>query len=239
MPPFIILAGGEGRRLKDAVPDRPKPLAPINGLPFLQYLIENLYKQGVRDIVLSLHHQAHLIEDFVQRYSRPTDLTLRAVTEPEPLGTGGAIRHIVRTLNLNAPFYVGNGDTYLPQGYAEFADKRGLLPSRNLIGLVHVADASRYGKVELDSASKIVAFNEKAADQGPGWVNSGLYFLTPDSVDLPDARFSIETRVFPLLLQQAKLYGVRLDSDFIDIGVPGDYRRFASFLAKHKGKQPC
>lgn len=237
--PFIILAGGEGRRLKSVIPDRPKPLAPVNGKPFLQHLIENLYRQGVRDVVLSLCNQADMIEAFVQEYVKPADLRVRTVREPAPMGTGGAVRFVVRTLGITTPFYVGNGDTYLPKGYSDFRSRQKGFDAHDLIGLVQVPDISRYGGVKFAPSHKILSFVEKSSGGGAGWINSGLYYLNPQSVDLPEREYSMERDVFPQLLRQGRLYGLCLQTDFIDIGIPSDYRRFESFLAEHMGNGSC
>lgn len=237
--PFIVLAGGQGRRLKSVVPNLPKPLAPVGDRPFLQHLIENLYAQGVRDLILSVHHQAHLIEAFVQNYTKPSGLSIRTVFEPRPLGTGGAVRFVMQSLRITTPCYVANGDTFMPRGYSDFRARQVPSASCDLIGLVRVPDVSRYGSVECDAVCKVLALKEKSVGEGGGWVNSGLYYLNPQSVDLPEADFSMENRVFPRLIQEGRLYGLRLETGFIDIGIPSDYHRFEVFLAEHKENEPC
>ncbi|HEX2606051.1 MAG TPA: NTP transferase domain-containing protein, partial [Flavisolibacter sp.] len=86
----IVLAGGAGTRLREAVPDLPKPLAPVNGRPFLAYVIDTLRRQGIQRIVFSLGYMAEKIETFLKDAYPAMDYV--TVIETEPLGTGGGIQ---------------------------------------------------------------------------------------------------------------------------------------------------
>lgn len=232
--PCIILAGGEGTRLRSVVSDRPKAMAPIGGIPFLQYLFENLYSQGVRQIVLSLSYRAEQIEAFVEQWqNRPRDLVIRSVREPHPLGTGGALQYVVQALGIRSPIYVVNGDTYLPTGFGEFHASMQSDLSLNGLGLVQVDDTSRFGRVEFSEDQYILNFHEKTEGAGSGWINSGLYYLQPDVLLQNQERFSLEIQVLPQLIRAKKLRGICLATDFIDIGIPSDYHRFERFLEQN------
>ena len=234
--PCIILAGGQGTRLKSVVQDRPKALAPVAGQPFLQHLLESLYAQGARDVILSLHHQAEMIEAFVADWvTRPSDLKIRSVREPRPLGTGGAIRFVVQALKIHSAVFVTNGDTFLTTGFREMTEKIPADFSANAIGLVQVPDASRFGKVECDNSGKILRFQEKVSNAGPGWINSGIYFLQNSTVlQNQQDEFSLEKVVFPQLVEQKTLRGISLDAQFIDIGIPSDYYAFENLFKTFK-----
>ena len=109
----LILTGGFGTRLRSVVADVPKPLAPVAVSPFLYWLLPNLKHQGGQKVFLSLHHQAEIIQEFLQTVT--FDLDIQTVVEPEPLGTGGAIAFSIQQMEIETPFLVINGDTWLSQ----------------------------------------------------------------------------------------------------------------------------
>jgi D-glycero-alpha-D-manno-heptose 1-phosphate guanylyltransferase len=220
----IILAGGFGTRLREAVPHLPKPMAPVQGRPFLEILIRDLYRQGARKIILSLFHQADVITAFVRQCPFPADLVIQCEVEPAPLGTGGATLYASREIPATEPFFVCNGDSWVTEGIAHLMAP----PGTPALGLVEVADISRYGSVVTDENQRVVAFSEKNGASKPGSINSGIYLLTRELFSrFPlGTPFSLERDIFPQLVQQKRLWGVSLGRDFIDIGVPEDYRRF-------------
>ena len=115
---LVILAGGFGTRLRGVVKDLPKPLAPINGIPFLEYLLLSWRSQGITHFIFSLHYQADLIIEYVESV-RDTILNgckFSFVIEDTPLGTGGAIIKVINDLNLTDFFYLANADTWLENG---------------------------------------------------------------------------------------------------------------------------
>jgi D-glycero-alpha-D-manno-heptose 1-phosphate guanylyltransferase len=126
-PQLLVLAGGFGTRLRSAVSDVPKPLAPVAGQPYLAYLIDSWVAQGVRSMTFLLHHQADFIEEFVSELARGDRLQgceVRFLVEPEPLGTGGAVAYAVQQHGLTGSFLVSNADTWLGSGIAQvFAAK--------------------------------------------------------------------------------------------------------------------
>jgi len=224
---IVILAGGFGTRLRSVLGDIPKPLAPVQGKPFLYYLLEQLRVQGVRRVILSLHHMADQLVKFGHDYAREHAIILRYVIEPRPLGTGGALRYAIRECGIEGPIFACNGDTYLTGGIAELraADP----PARHFtIGLVEVVNTERYGAVQYEPAlGRISSFSEKTASAGRGSINCGLYrFQSTEISSINRDEFSLERDVFPELLATRRLYGCLLAGEFMDIGVPGDYERF-------------
>lgn len=228
-----MLAGGFGTRLRSAVPDLPKPLAPVLGRPYLSYQLESWLRQGVTSLTFLLHHQAEAIETFLASQSRErlrARCVVRTVTEPRPLGTGGAIAYAVRELQLTGSFLVTNADTWLARGIDVIS--RAQPPS---IGVVQVADVERYGAVRFGTDGAIVAFEEKGANEGAGWINAGLYCLHARLFgDWDGQPLSLEREVFPLLAQQGQVRAVPLQAEFIDIGVPADYFRFCDWVESGK-----
>jgi NDP-sugar pyrophosphorylase family protein len=223
---LIVLAGGLGTRLRPAVPDLPKPLAPVAGHPFLHHQLANWLAQGITSMTFLLQHQADVIESFLdaERSSgHLADVRVRTVIEPQPLGTGGCVAHAVRKLQLSGSFLVANADTWLGSGIAELcaADDAARMV------VVAVEDSGRYGAVRLEDADVVAAFEEKREHAGPGWINAGLYRLPADLFgDWDGQPFSLERELFPRLVAKRRLAAVRLHAAFIDIGVPTDYFRF-------------
>ena len=218
----LILAGGFGTRLRSVVSDVPKPLAPVAGKPFLFWLLKNLNQQGVKEVILSLHHQAELIQEFL--FSETLDLEIQTVVEPEPLGTGGAIAFAIQQMEVQTQFVVINGDTWLSQPISNLQAE---LPPA--IGLVHVEDTSRYGRVDWQD-DLVQSFQEKQPKAGPGWINAGAYHLSPEDFANWDGQpCSLERDLLPKWVQQDRLRACPLETDFIDIGVPEDYQRFCQW----------
>jgi NDP-sugar pyrophosphorylase family protein len=225
---LCVLAGGFGTRLRSAVADVPKPLAPVAGRPYLDYMIDRWLEQGVERLVFLLHHQAELIETFLagqQRAGRWQDCEIQCVREAEPLGTGGSIANAVRENMLGSTFLVANADTWLGTGVAQLAGS-----DAPAMAVVRVPDISRYGAVHVSNGT-VMAFREKGAETGGGYINAGLYRLTRVMFERWDGKaFSLERDVFPRLAGEGLLKAIPLDTQFIDIGVPDDYFRFCRWI---------
>jgi NDP-sugar pyrophosphorylase family protein len=234
---MLVLAGGFGTRLRNVVSDVPKPLAPVGATPFLHYQVEHWVAQGVRSFVFLLHHQADLINRFIdeRRCSVFAKCTVQSITEPQPLDTGGAVAHAVRHLCLAGEFLVTNADTWLGTGVRQVASV-----GANAMIVVRQMDVSRYGQVEIDSAGFVSSFLEKDESNGAGWINAGLCVLRAEHFTGWDGnRLSLEKDVFPRLLAARRLRAVPLESDFIDIGVPEDYLRFCQWQESGREGKLC
>ena len=234
---MLVLAGGFGTRLREAVNQVPKPLAPVRSVPFLHYQLENWIAQGVRSFVFLLHHQANLIERFIEdrRDGLLAFCTVQSVTEPQPLDTGGAIGYAIKHLGLEGEFLVSNADTWLGTGVRELC-----LTGADALTIVRQRDVSRYGQVEIDDDGYLQAFREKSESTGHGWINAGLCLLRTDHFPVWDGqRLSLEKDVFPQLIAARQLRAVPLQSNFIDIGIPEDYRRFCQWQADGREGELC
>lgn len=222
---LMVLAGGFGTRLKAAIGDEvPKPLAPIAGRPFIHYLIESWLRQGVTRLTFLLHHQAGHIERYLQQLQAEGGLAgceVRTVTEPVPLGTGGAVGHAIRHFQIKDPLLVANADTWLGSGIGAI----GTTPAP-AIAVLRISDTERYGSVQVTDG-RVGAFLEKQGSQGSGWINAGLYHLHPELFrGRPAGAYSLERDIFPGLAAAGQLRAAPLDVAFIDIGIPADYHRF-------------
>ncbi|HEY6503742.1 MAG TPA: HAD-IIIA family hydrolase [Chitinophagaceae bacterium] len=219
----IILAGGLGTRLRDAVPDLPKCMAPVAGRPFLFYVINYLRSQGIEKFIFALGYKHEVIEEYLA--GQFATLNYQCVIEDEPLGTGGAIRLACKKA-AEQNVLIANGDTL-------FKIKGGKLFSLHLergahctLALKPMNDFDRYGVVETGESNIIRNFKEKQF-YSSGLINGGIYVLNTKSFlaeDFPE-KFSFEKDYLEKLFNQRKFYGLADDGYFIDIGIPEDYNR--------------
>lgn len=217
----IILAGGRGTRLRGVVSDRPKPLAPVAGRPFLAWLLDALAESGIRRIVLATGYLSAAIEQAVGSSWRGVRIAYSK--EEHPLGTGGAIRLAAAALE-GRDAHVVNGDTFLrydPEALRVSARAAGAAVGMTLAA---VPDVSRYGAVQC-VGNKVVHLCEKG-ETGPGWINAGCYYLAPDAFhameNLPQA-FSFESDFLAPQVVLGRVAALHATRDFIDIGTPDDF----------------
>jgi len=224
---LVILAGGFGTRLKSVLNGLPKPLADINGQPFLKLLFQNWVKNGFNDFVLCLHYEAEKIINFVkqeQEFGILKNCKIQFSIEPTPMGTGGAISYAVDNLEIDNNILIANADTWLDQDYNKIINS-----SENCITIVQIGNTDRYGSVIINDKKRIDHFNEKSKSSGPGFINAGFYKLSKSFfINYNGGAFSIETNLFPILVKEKKLNYVISESDFIDIGIPEDYLKFCN-----------
>jgi NDP-sugar pyrophosphorylase family protein len=227
----FILAGGLGTRLRPRFGDLPKPLAPLGGRPVLVRQIEWLTSHGVVEIVLCTGVGADQVERVLGDGSA-LGARLEYSPEPEPLGTGGALR--LATRHVNGTALVLNGDTLLacdPWSLEQSRWERGVTGA---LALFEVPDAASRGRVECDASGRVTRFVEKdPAHRGPAWVSGGLYAFSPALWRaLPSGASSLERDVLPGLAAAGELIGLRSPGEFLDIGTPEEWeraeRRYAS-----------
>jgi len=234
---LLVLAGGFGTRLQSVLPGMPKALAPVGEIPFLSLQLENWISQGIRSFVFLLHHQANQITDFLDTLKSGLlkDCEVVSLVEPAPMDTGGAVAYAVRELGLDGDILVTNADTWLGSGIRELTAS--YAPA---MAVVKLEDSSRYGQVQFDDSHRVTAFMEKDALGAPGWINAGLCRLRTDMFDNWDgARFSLEKKTFPALVQRGELRAVAIEPDFIDIGIPEDYQRFCRWIEAGRKSTLC
>jgi D-glycero-alpha-D-manno-heptose 1-phosphate guanylyltransferase len=231
----IFLAGGFGTRLRSAVPDLPKPLAPVLGRPFLSHLMDYWLEQGVTRFVLSIGYKAELIRTTYGSEYRGKPVVY--AIEDTPLGTGGGIlKSLEQVKDLTNEFLLINGDTYfeVPLGpLLKFhRDRR----SELTVVLRRIPINSRYGTVRIDDDCRILAFGEKGTGEAQALINGGvmvfnrsLFDKNPWNTRTPT---SLEEQMIPFFLQQKRaLFGFEANEKFLDIGIPEDYNQ-ASKLFK-------
>lgn len=216
----IVLAGGFGTRLRTLVSEVPKPLAPVAGRPFLEWILRRLEREGMRRVVLATGYMAEKVEQaFGRRFGA---LELIHSVETQPLGTGGAIALAAEHVG-DRGVHVINGDTYLDYALTKL---EALALGHGGIGmaLARVDDVYRYGAVGMEGVF-VLRFHEKGAT-GPGWINAGCYYLSDEVLRaLPGGSYSFETDVLAPRAEARLVIGMTDTDRFIDIGVPEDYLR--------------
>ena len=226
----LILVGGKGTRLQSALTDRPKVLAPVAGRPFLSYLLDQLVSTGFRQVILCAGYKGEQIrEAFGDQYN---GLNIQYSQEPEPLGTGGAIRYGLPLIATDSAL-VTNGDSYVNCNLTDFLAWHLKNDLQASLLLTYLSDTSRYGRVEVDEEGRILKFDEKGAGHGPGWVNAGVYIFNKVLLEsIPIGKFfSVERQFFPNLIGRG-LHGFRTKGAFIDIGTPESYARAEEYFSK-------
>lgn len=214
----VILAGGLGTRLRGALPDLPKAMAPIAGRPFLAYLLEFLQASGIRRVILAVGYRSEAIRNFFG--SNYAGLELAYSVEEEPLGTGGALQQSLRQVQGEFAFVL-NGDTFLKIEYCDFAAVLNDQPRPQLaVALLRVPDTSRYGAVVV-SGGRIRGFTARGT-AGSGLINAGCYLAARDIFErhpMPP-KFSWESDFLEAQLAVLQPVAFECDAPFIDIGIP-------------------
>lgn len=232
----IILAGGLGTRLRSAVPDLPKPMAPIQGRPFLEYQIQYWIREGVRRFVLSVGYKREVIQShFGSRYQ---DAEITYAIEDQPMGTGGGLLLAMNQLVRPGPFLAMNGDTFFEVDLKALQSFHDSSDAVMTISLREAENNCRYGQVQLDTASRITAFKPRPSEPSRTMINGGVYMMEStvfQGMDWSAGRpLSLEEQVLPGLLGAGKrIFGFQSPGRFIDIGVPDDYFRAAEMLVAH------
>lgn len=220
----VILAGGFGTRLQEVLKEVPKAMAPVNGRPFLEYLLDYLVVNGIRKVVLSVgHHSTMIMEHFGSEY---LGMKIDYALEKRPLGTGGGIRLALDKCQ-GENILALNGDTLFLLDLKNFHKQHKGRKKPISIALRRVGDVSRYGSVRIDENQQIFSFGEKSAAKLPGLINAGVYLINKSyflEATTPGS-FSIEEDLFVKLAQNGFLTGIPYDAYFLDIGIPKDYFR--------------
>ena len=219
----IILAGGLGTRLKSAVPDLPKCLAPVAGKPFLCYLINHLQSQGITHFIFSLGYKSEMVEEFLQKEF--PSLFLKTSIETEPLGTGGAIKKALEKAKEKSVL-IANGDTLFKIDVPLLTGFHTLSGANCTLSLKPMKNFDRYSIVEADADNVITSFKEKQYVES-GCINGGMYALHKNKFldeELSD-KFSFEKDYLEKYYTKRRMFGLVQEEYFIDIGIPEDYER--------------
>lgn len=238
----LILAGGEGTRLRPLTLNTPKPIVPIGNEPFLLRQIDSLKEAGVTEIILATGYHPSAIEKTLGDGSR-YEVKLRYLIEPEPMGTAGAYKFAEEFLTTST--IVLNGDILTDIDLQKVAEQHRCDQAVATIVLTEVENPSVYGVVETDKENRVLRFLEKPKAEelsqiNINTINAGIYILEPRVLDyIPKGeRHSFEYQLFPALLSNKENFRafIARENYWLDIGTPERYLQAHSDLTAGKIK---
>ena len=219
----IILAGGLGTRLREAVPDLPKPMAPINNRPFLEYQMDYWIDQGINHFILSVGYLKDvIINHFGKEYK---NASIEYAEEDKPLGTGGGL--LMASKSLTKPFLVINGDTFIEVDLDKLWNFHIQKKSKWTFSLFKTDQFSRYMGMDVDQSGEILLLKSNKRE-GVSLANGGVYLIDPKVLSFLDCKIGDKVSLEDDLLvdyisRGGRLFGKEFKGRFIDIGVPEDY----------------
>lgn len=223
----IILAGGFGTRLQSVVKDLPKPMAYVNGKPFLTYILDELIRYGFTKVILAVGYKKECIVDYFK--SNYKGLEIVYSVENEPLGTGGCVKQAMAYVDDDFVFII-NGDTLFKINYLTMSQLNTMS-----IACKYLENFDRYGEVSINEENIITSFNEKKKVDS-GYINGGIYYLPKNifyNYQLPN-KFSLEKDFFEKYINELNIKAYKSEDYFIDIGIPEDYEKIKKDLSKNK-----
>lgn len=213
----IILAGGFGTRLSHIVSDVPKPMAPINGIPFLNYILEYLLENGITRVILAVGYKKEIIKEYYR--DKYKNIEIIYSEENTPLGTGGAIKQALGYTKEESVFII-NGDTYFNVDLKEMYRFHKINNSNLTLAVKYMENFDRYGALKVEE-DRIIEFMEKQKTE-KGEINGGIYLIDKEKLIFPkEENFSFEEHLSSLT--KGNIFAFKSDRYFIDIGIPEDY----------------
>jgi NDP-sugar pyrophosphorylase family protein len=224
----MLLAAGEGRRLRPLTEHLPKPMLPVLGRPLISYLLDLLRQHGVREVAINLHHCPAPLVSYV-REGQQFGLRIVYSHEERLLGSAGAVRRLASFWG-NEPFFVVYGDVLTNLNLSALLRFHRRRDAAVTVALYRPEALHECGVARLDEDSRVIEFVEKPpADSTPSpWASAGVYVVDPAVLDhVPDETpFDFGYDLLPRLLNAgAPVYGYRSEALVLDIGVPQRYRR--------------
>src|SRR3954452_12564173 len=219
----LVLAGGEGTRLRPLTRTVPKPVLPLAGRPFLTFMLDWLRSHGVTEVILSCGFLSEGVRDVLGDIYE--GMRLRYVIEREPLGTGGPVRLALDEGLLEERLLVLNGDVLTDMDLGSELAQHEKTGAAVTLALAAVEDVSSYGVVPTDAEGRVEAFLEKTDEPvSTNRINAGSYVLEREVIEtIPAGRaVSFEREIFPALVGHG-LYGWPSEGYWIDIGAPDRY----------------
>jgi D-glycero-alpha-D-manno-heptose 1-phosphate guanylyltransferase len=232
MTKAIILAGGLGTRLNSILIDLPKPLAPINGKPFLEYQMDYWIRQGVDHFILSVGHLKEKIMDYFGDHYQ--NIPINYAVEDTPLDTGGGLLKALDFIGFNEPTLVLNGDTFFEVDLNILKDFHLKKKSIWTFSLFRTNEVGRYMGIQVESSGQLKFLDQQTRDQ-ERLANGGVYLINPSAIKAlgfkSGEKVSLEKDILrKLSANYLDIFGIEFEGQFIDIGIPADYQRAASIL---------
>lgn len=239
----VVLVGGQGTRLRPLTLTTPKPLVPLANRPVIEHIVRWLAAQGIDEVLLATQYRAAAFERWLRSWSRgAAPVPVRAVEEPEPRGTAGAVAQLAA--RLNGTTAVINGDNLMNLDLRAMLSAHQAAGAAATIAVDRVDDPTGRGVVVRDDAGRVIAFQEKPA---PGTaraqtVNTGAYLLEPSAIAaIPRDRFcTFEQDVFPALIASGTpVYAFEAEHIWIDTGTPEGYLRAQAAVLDGRASSPA
>ena len=233
-----VLVGGKGTRLRSAVSDRPKPMAEVNGRPFLEHLLDYWISQGVEEFILCVGYMADSISNYFQDAYRGA--RLKYSLDDGDLGTGGALTKAMASFPQQASFLILNGDTFFSVRISELESALTQSKASWVMALFRSNDTQRYSPVALDESHRVIEVGSpcKASRSTveESLINGGVHLVKGDQLNRLSAEhgipFSTEEALAHMIQKEGlDLLGLPVEGEFIDIGTPSDYLRAQSLPA--------
>ncbi|CAG1020853.1 D-glycero-alpha-D-manno-heptose 1-phosphate guanylyltransferase [Patescibacteria group bacterium] len=222
----IILAGGLGTRVQELTKNKiPKPMLCINERPLLEYIVDWLLMQDMKEIIFAIGFKGDVVrQHFKNNYK---GIKIQYSDEGDYLlGTGGAIKKALAYCSENTVFVI-NGDTYFPVDLKKFLSCHKRNYSEITLALKHLYNFYRFGTVEIDAGTRIRSFKEKGFYQ-EGFINAGIYCIKKDILlNYTKDTFSFEKEILEKQIKELRIFGKIFDGIFHDIGTPADYKNFS------------
>ena len=216
----VVLCGGLGTRLREVLPNKPKVLAEINGVPFIYYLLRKIEKTGCRNVILCTGYLAEQVESLLGNAYR--NLAIVHSKESSPMGTGGALLNAEQYITTNYVL-VMNGDSFVQCDFRDYYFWHIKAGARLSMIVKETLETSRYGSLSLNAKGHITKFQEKVVsnEREVKFINAGVYLMDGRIFqEIPNnLPVSLEKEVFPNLLSDG-VFGYPVDGHFIDIGTP-------------------
>lgn len=231
----VVLAGGLGLRLRNAVPELPKVMAAVNGRPFLEYLLDYWIRQGIRNFVVSVGYRRQAIMDHFRDRYRGIPITYSI--EETPRGTGGGLVLALGKIGPAQSFLLLNGDSFFEVPLNELIEFHVSKRSDWTFTLFNTTDASRYMAIETDANGRLVKLGARPTDAS-FLANGGVYLVNASVLAgqvTENQPVSLERDILPdLFARQVPMFGYECAGRFIDIGLPQDYARAGEILKPKK-----
>lgn len=230
MTTVAVLAGGLGTRLREILPDVPKPMAAINNRPFLEYLLDYWVREGAQKFILIVGYKHQQIQKYFGKSY--CGIPIEYFVEKIPLGTGGALISISK--NLKNPYVLLNGDTFATVDLKSLICFHEKSASDLTMVLFKADQENRYGGIEIDDTCAIKSLLT-AKSKINSWCNAGVYYVEPrifnSNLFFPDSRYSLEDQLIPeVIAVGCRVMGQRQNLKFLDIGIPSDYQKSTEFF---------
>ncbi len=234
----VVLAGGEGTRLKPLTYRRPKPLMPVAGRPCIDYVLRALASSGFHEIIVTT---AYLSDALIKSIGDGLEYNASILYsfEENPAGTAGAVRRVANF--IDDTFVVAMGDLLCDVDFKALHDFHKRKGGVVTIALTEVEDPLQYGIVGLDENGRIAKFKEKPKKEEAfsNLVNAGIYVLEPEVLEFipTDQKFDFAKDLFPKLLSKGvPLYGSKLEGTWMDIGRPHDLLKASMEIVRREGR---